>query len=262
MKLGIEDRVAIVCGSSKGIGYAAAQALGLEGVRVLLIARNQNTLGEAKDRLAGQGVTAEILVGDVSDPRLPQLAVAKCNAQWGKVDILVNNAGGPPMGSILEHDEEAWQSAMETNFHSVKRFCQAVLPDMRNNCWGRIVTVTSTVSKEPSPAMVLSATARAGVSVLMKTIAQEFAADNITANSICPGGVLTERLVSLIRERAAREGRPYEDLLAESQKMIPANRFAQPAEIADVIVFLASDRGGYVNGVSLSVDGGLTKAYN
>jgi 3-oxoacyl-[acyl-carrier protein] reductase len=144
---------------------------------------------------------------------------------------------------------------------SVVRFCKAVAPSMKSKKWGRIISITSTVAKEPSPAMVLSATTRAGVAAFSKTLAIELAQFNISVNVICPGGVLTDRLVSLLQARAEREKRSYQEILLESQLSIPAQRFAKPEEIADVILFLASEKGGYVNGVSLSVDGALTKAY-
>jgi 3-oxoacyl-[acyl-carrier protein] reductase len=165
------------------------------------------------------------------------------------------------MGSFLEHDGAAWEAAIHINLLSVVRFCKAVTPDMKFKNWGRIISITSTVAKEPSPAMVLSATTRAGVSAFSKTLAIELAQSNISVNVICPGGVLTDRLVGLLQARAEREKRDYQEILLESQASIPAKRFAGPGEIADVILFLASERGGYVNGVSLSVDGALTKAY-
>jgi 3-oxoacyl-[acyl-carrier protein] reductase len=261
MNLEIQNRTAIVTGASKGMGLATARTLAREGARVLMVARNTELLERAADELRTQRCTVETLAGDVSDPALPDAAVAKCRELWGTVDILVNNAGGPPMGGFLEHDAAAWQSALQTNLLSVVRFCQAAAPLMKAQRWGRIVSITSTVAKEPSPAMVLSATARAGVAAFTKAIAAELAPFNIAVNVICPGGVLTDRLQGLLQARASREKREYAELLKESQGSIPAGRFAAPEEIADLIVFLASERGGYVNGVHLSVDGALTKSF-
>lgn len=262
MNLGLDGRIAIVCGASKGMGFASAQALALHGVKVLMVARDLSALYAAAKTIVDKGGVAEAYPGDVRNPDLAQLAVDRCKALWGSVDILVNNAGGPPMGSFLEHDGGAWEAAIQTNLLSVVRLCKAVTPDMKSKNWGRIISITSTVAKEPSPAMVLSATTRAGVSAFSKTLAIELAQFNISVNVICPGGVLTDRLVDLLQVRAEREKRGYQEILLESQASIPAKRFAEPEEIADVILFLASERGGYVNGVSLSVDGALTKAYN
>ena len=144
---------------------------------------------------------------------------------------------------------------------SVIRFSKAVTPHMKKNKWGRIVSITSSLAIEPSPVMVLSSTIRAGVSSFTKAISTELAADNITVNVICPGGVLTERLKSLIEDRTIRENRSYEEILNESQASIPANRFASSKEIADTILFLTSENGSYITGVSLAVDGGLLRSY-
>lgn len=262
MKLDIEGRVALVCGASKGMGFATSEALALAGAKVLMVSRDQTTLDEAEQKVASRGGIVASLAGDVSDPELAEQAVRQCEHLWGKVDILINNAGGPPMGTILEHDNLAWEAAIQTNLLSVVRFCKAVVPGMKKQNWGRIISITSTVSKEPSPNMILSAATRAGVSALTKALAIELAQFNISVNTICPGGVLTDRLVNLLKARADREKRDYLEILSESKQSIPAKRFASPDEIADVVLFLASERGGYVNGVSLSVDGALTKAYN
>jgi len=260
MNLGLEGRVAIVCGASKGMGFASAKGLALHGSRVLMVGRDPSTLEAAVKTIKAQGGVVSAYAGDVRDPDLAQRTVDRCKELWGPVDILLNNAGGPPMGSFLEHDGAAWEAAIQTNLLSVVRFCKAVAPDMKAKKWGRIISITSTVAKEPSPAMVLSATTRAGVSAFSKSLAIELAQFNISVNVVCPGGVLTDRLVSLLQARVEREKKDYQEILLESQASIPAKRFAEPEEIADVILFLASERGGYVNGVSLSVDGALTKA--
>jgi 3-oxoacyl-[acyl-carrier protein] reductase len=262
MNLEIKNRVAIVCGASKGMGFSCAQTLALEGVKVLMIARDEKALSEATRKIGNEGGTVEAYAGDVSDSNLPSLAVSRCEALWGGVDILINNAGGPPMGTFQEHGAASWDAAIQTNLMSVIRFCQAVTPNMKLNKWGRIISITSTVAKEPSPLMVLSATTRAGVAAFSKSLAIELAPFNISSNVICPGGVLTDRLVDLLQAKAARENRSYQDLLFESQQAIPAKRFAKPEEIAEVILFLASEQGGYINGVSLNIDGALTRSLN
>jgi 3-oxoacyl-[acyl-carrier protein] reductase len=259
MNLNLEGRVALVCGASKGMGLASAQALALQGARVLMVGRDPSSLDVAAEIIASRGGVVKVYAGDVQHPDIAQNAVNLCSELWGPVDILVNNAGGPPMGSFLEHDGTAWNTAIQTNLLSVVRFCKAVAPGMKAKNWGRIISITSTVAKEPSPAMVLSATTRAGVAAFSKALAIELAEFNISVNVICPGGVLTDRLVALLKSRAEREKRNYQDVLLESQSSIPAKRFAKPHEIADVILFLASESGGYVSGVSLSVDGALTK---
>ena len=262
MNLEIKNRVAIVCGASKGMGFACAQTLALEGVKVLMIARDEKDLSEATRKIEKKGGIVEAYSGDVSESSLPNLAVGRCEALWGGVDILINNSGGPPMGTFQEHGAASWNTAIQTNLMSVIRFCQAVVPNMKRNKWGRIISITSTVAKEPSPLMVLSATTRAGVAAFSKSLAIELAPFNISSNVICPGGVLTDRLVDLLQAKATLENKSYKDIMFENQQAIPAKRFANPEEIADIISFLASERGSYINGVSLCVDGALTRGVN
>jgi 3-oxoacyl-[acyl-carrier protein] reductase len=261
MEFGLKGKVAIVTGSSKGMGLAITQAYLNEGVKVMMVARNEKELRILTDDFRKGGGIVDFLAGDVGDPELANKVVNKTKELWGRVDILINNAGGPPMGGFLEHSEDVWQTVIQKSLLSVIRFCQAAAPLMIANKWGRIISITSTAAKEPAAVMVLSSTARAGVGAFTKAISAELAPFNISVNVICPGGVLTERLISLIHARAERENRNYEDLLTESQMSIPAKRFADPSEIADTILFLTSDKGGYITGVSLAVDGGLLKSF-
>jgi 3-oxoacyl-[acyl-carrier protein] reductase len=261
MDFGLKDKVAIVTGASKGMGLAISKAYLSEGVKVMMVSRDEALLQNHVLACRKEGGIVDFVAGDVSDPDLATKVVNKVKDLWGRTDILINNAGGPPMGTFMEHNTNVWEAAMQTNLMSVVRFCQAVAPLMISNNWGRIISITSTAAKEPAPVMVLSSTARAGVGAFTKAISTELAQYNISANVICPGGVLTERLESLIVARGERENRSYDELLNESQMSIPAKRFATPAEIADTILFLTSERGGYITGVSLAVDGGLLKSF-
>ncbi len=260
MKLELQDRVAIVTGGSKGMGRATALALAAEGCDLCLVARDAEVLEKTADDIrAASGRQVITVAGDVARAELAQEVVAATVEQFERLDIVLNNAGGPAMGSFLDQDEEAWEAALQTNLRSVVRFTRAAVPHMKARGWGRVINITSTLAKEPTAPMVLSATARAGVSAFSKAIAAELAPEGITVNTVCPGGVLTERLVGLVEEGARRQGVDYEEQLKTSQALIPMDRFAAPEEIADVIVFLASERGAYVTGASLMVDGALTK---
>ena len=252
-------RVAVVTGGSKGIGLGIVKEFISKEINVLVIARNEELLTNLKSNYNTEQI--EILIGDVSDTDLPNKALNLALSKWGRVDILVNNAGGPPANSFLNHDENAWMSAFEISLMSVIRFSTTFAPVMKNNNWGRILSITSTIAKEPSPLMVLSATMRAGVAAFNKSISTELAPYNITVNAICPGGVLTDRLVSLVRQKSLSDERPYEDVLKESENSIPIKRFATVEEIAKTANFLCSEDGSYITGVQLSVDGGLSKSY-
>ena len=261
MELGIKNKIAIVTGASKGMGLATVKVLIAEGVKVMMVARNEKELKQITEEYTQQGHNIDYFTGDVRDKDLANKVVKQTLQKWGSVDILINNAGGPPPGSFLDHDSAAWDLAIQTNLMSVIRFSKEVAPIMKKNKWGRIISITSTIGKEPAAAMVLSATTRAGVASFTKAISLELAEENITANVILPGGVKTDRLTSLIEASATKDNKTIEDLTKEIEQGIPAKRFAQPIEIAEVIVFLASEKGAYVNGVSLAVDGSLLKSY-
>ena len=253
------NKVAIVTGGSKGIGLGIVKEFISKNINVLVVARNKKLLIEIKSNYNKDNI--EILDGDVSDKNLPEKALKIVLSKWGRVDILVNNAGGPPADSFLNHNDDVWMSAYQTNLMSVIRFTRKIVPQMKSNNWGRILCITSTIAKEPSPAMVLSATMRAGVAAFNKSISTELAPFNITVNAICPGGVLTDRLVSLVKQKSEIENRLYEDVLKESENSIPIKRFADVEEIAKTASFLCSQEGSYITGVQLSVDGGLSKSY-
>jgi len=261
MNLGIKNKVAIVTGASKGMGLATVEAFLLEGIKVMMVSRNEVNLRLIKEENTLKGYDIDYYAGDVADEDLANKVVHKTIQKWGTIDILINNAGGPPKGSFQNHDSTAWDLAIQTNLMSVIRFSKAVTPFMKKNNWGRIVSITSTIGKEPTPLMVLSATARAGVSAFSKAISLELAENNITVNVILPGGVKTDRLEDLIRARADKENRTIDDLASQIEKGIPAKRFAKPREIAETIAFLSSERAAYINGVSLAVDGSLLKSF-
>ena len=261
MEINLKNKVALITGASQGIGFEIAKSLAMHGAKVFLVSRNKKNLIKALNIIKKNKVDAEYCVGDISKKKTHLNVIKLCKKKFGDIDILVNNSGGPPIGTILEHSEKAWDKAIQTNMLSVVRFSKLVLPIMKKKNWGRIVTITSTVTKEPSPEMILSATTRGGLSAFSKAIAIEYAKFNITANNICPGGVLTDRLRNLFKKKSKREKFNYNKLLENARKSIAANRFAEPKEIANIVLFLASEHGSYINGVSLSVDGSLTRGY-
>lgn len=254
-------RVAIICGASRGIGRAAMEALAASGASILAVARNRDALEQAcRDVADRTGAECHPLVGDVADPHLPQAAVDEALSRWGRLDILLNNAGGPPMTTLAKADDAMWHAALELSLMSAIRFTRAAAQPMTTQKWGRIITITSTIAREPTPAMILSATARAGLHAFMKAASGDLAQHGITVNCIAPGGVKTERFVGLMQARAEEAARRYEDLLAERERNVPARRFAEPGEIGAAIAFLASDAAAYITGQVIAVDGGLSHA--
>ena len=242
------------------MGKASAMGLAQQGAHVMLVSRSQDKLTVAKAEIeAATDVTVLTLAGDVSAAETAEQAVAMTLAEWGHVDILLNNAGGPPPGSFLEKSDSDWDAAFDLSLKSAIRFSTTAAPHMVKQNWGRIINITSTAAKEPSSSMVLSATSRAAVSAYSKSIATELAPQGVTVNTLCPGGVLTDRLRSLLESTAETQGKSYQELLDASRALIPIGRFAEPEEFADAVVFFASERARYLTGVTLVVDGGLTK---
>jgi len=261
MDLDIKGRAALVTGASRGIGKAVAMSLAQAGVKLCLMSRSHESLVSAQTDIEDQtGVKAMIIVGNVGDEELAKESVRLVAAELGSLDILVNNCEGPAMGTFLEQDAVAWEQAYQKNLFSVVNYSTLVAPLMKKNKWGRILNITSFLAKEPTPAMVLSATMRAGVSAFSKSIATELAEYGVTVNTICPSAVLTDRMVTLTQVAAERDGKSYDEILDNAQASIPAKRFSMPEEIGDLAAFLASDRAAYITGVSHMIDGGLSKS--
>lgn len=261
MDLGINSRVALVTGASRGIGKAIALKLAEAGCQLYLLSRNEESLQQAKKEILDKSDIEPLLfVGDVSDELLCEDVFAKIRSRHERLDILVNNCSGPEMGGFFEHDKERWDRAYSSNLYSFIQYSTLAASGMKDSEWGRIINITSFLAKEPTPAMVLSATMRAGVSAFSKSISQELAEYGVTVNTICPSAVLTDRMVELTNVAAEREGKSYDEILDRAQASIPAKRFSTPEEIADLAVFLASERAGYITGVSHMIDGGLSKS--
>jgi len=258
---GLEQRVAIVMGASKGIGKAIAKQLSLEGTKTIIVARDPKTLQDTAAEI-GKDTDAPIIPfsGDVTDTELPKQLVNFAIDKWGKIDILINNAGGPPPKTFLEADDADWLDALQLNLLSTIRMSRAIAPSMKAQNWGRIITIGSTIMKEPSPQMVLSATARAGMTAFSKAISFELAPFGITVNSIATGGVQTDRLETLFQSIADKNGQNVDELINNAAESIPIGRFASPEEFARMILFLCSDGGQYVTGQCIAIDGGLMKS--
>jgi len=260
MDLGIKDRVAIVAASSKGLGRATALGLAKEGVKLTICARDRDTLFKTADNIIAQ-TSAQVLpiVCDVSNTDDIKNVVKETINKYDKVDILINNAGGPPTGNFLDFSLEDWQRAIELNLFSTITFSNEVIPYMKENKWGRIVNITSYAVKQPVNGLLLSNTVRAGIVGLAKTLSNEFGSDNILVNNICPGRIYTDRITFLANERAQKEGKSFDEVISEMGSDVPVGRIGRPEELADLAVFLSSERASYITGTTIQIDGGLTK---
>jgi len=258
--LGLRGRVAVVAGSSQGLGRAIADVLAEEGVDLVVNGRDADKLERVKDEIV-DATGARVLAHacDLTEPAGPEALVAAAEGAFGKVDVMVTNTGGPPAGLFEEHTAEVWRDAIAQNFESVVNLVRAVLPGMKERRWGRIVNVTSISVKQPVAGLILSNAIRAGVTGFAKTISNEAAPFNITVNNVLPGFTRTERLVHLAEAIAEREGGTIPDAYAGWEAQIPMGRLAEPPEVGAVAAFLCSEQASYVTGQSLAVDGGWIK---
>jgi 3-oxoacyl-[acyl-carrier protein] reductase len=260
MNLGLKNRVALVAASSQGIGRAAAEAFAAEGCRVAMCARNQQTLLAAAGEIREQySVEVFAQAFDVTDAAAVGRFVAAVVERFGSVDICVTNAGGPPARGFLAATLEEWQRALEANFLSTVYFARDVIPHMQRKRWGRIITLTSITTKQPVTDLVLSNAVRAAVAGLVKSLANEFGKDGILVNNVGPGFTATDRLKELARSRASASGKSEQEIFEGWAADAPLKRLGDPREVAETIVWLASERASYITGQTILVDGGLYK---
>jgi 3-oxoacyl-[acyl-carrier protein] reductase len=260
MDLGLKGRVGIVAASSQGIGRATAEAFAAEGCRVAMCARNAQRLQAAAEEIRQQHA-AEVFCAafDVTDPNAVRDFVAAVVAKFGSADICVTNAGGPPAKGFLAANMEDWQKAVNANFLSTVYFAHEVIPHMQRRHWGRIITITSITTKQPVTDLVLSNAVRAAVVGLVKSLANEFGKDGILVNNVGPGFTATDRLKELAKAQAAKSGQPELAIFDAWTQDAPLKRLGEPREIAETIVWLASERASYITGQTLLVDGGMYK---
>ena len=257
MELGLQNKNALVCGSTQGIGKATAISLAKEGVNITLIARNEIVLQEVLKELPQNGQQKHrYLVADFSKPDQVKNIVSTNNS----FHILINNTGGPKSGAIINASVEEFSAAFQMHVLVNQILVQAVVPFMKKQCFGRIINIISTSVKEPIPGLGVSNTIRNAVANWSKTMAGELAEFGITMNNVLPGFTDTARLDQIIKIKAAGANTSEEKMAQIMKDYVPAKRFAKPEETANAVTFLASDSASYITGVNLPVDGGRTKS--
>ena len=256
MNIDLTGKHALVCGASRGIGRATAEALAELGARVTVVARSRDQLEVVAGQLAGGSARQHhALATDFSSPEKAAADVST-HLQTHPAQILVNNAGGPPPGPIAEAEAEAFLAGFRTHLVCNQLLVRATLPGMRAGGYGRILNIISTSVYEPIVGLGVSNTVRAAVAAWAKTLSRELAPEGITVNNVLPGFTATDRLDGLIRGRAEKAGVPEDEIAAGMRASVPMGRFAKPGEVADALAFLASPAGSYISGQSLAVDGG------
>jgi 3-oxoacyl-[acyl-carrier protein] reductase len=260
MDLSLKDKIALVTGSSRGLGYATALQLAKEGCKVVINGRDEARVKNAVERVKKEtGTEALGLVGDASLPDMPAKLIQQTVEAFGGLDILITNTGGPKPGSIDSLDEAAWQTGIDLCLMAHVRLIKSALPHLRKSAAASILTVTSVSVKQPIQNLLISNSVRAATVGLTKSLALELGREGIRVNSILPGWTETERVSELMNARATANQTSAEEEAQRQAAEIPFGRMGQPEEFANAAVFLVSPAASYINGVMLQVDGGSYK---
>lgn len=260
MDLGLKNKVALVAASSRGLGKAIAAGLAREGTKLVICARGKDVLEKTADEiLLATGVTVFPLAIDLNKKEQINWLIEETMDLFGRIDILVTNAGGPPPGRFERLEEDDWEKSSQLTLMSVVRLSRAVIPSMRKQKWGRIIHMASISARQPIPDLFLSNVFRPAVLGLAKSLSQELAEDHILVNAVCPGFFLTDRIQQLIEESSKGDRKKSKKIMDDMVADIPLGRMGDPEELANLVVFLASEKASYITGSIFTMDGGLVK---
>jgi 3-oxoacyl-[acyl-carrier protein] reductase len=261
MDFGLKGKRAIVMAASRGLGYASAMGLAREGCHLVICSRDEARINAAAETIRqATGAKVKALVADVSSAAEAKRLVDTAVSEYGGLEIVLHNAGGPPAGETLQMTDEQWQKAFEQNLLSLTRIARAAAPEMAKAGYGRVLTIASSSIKQPIPNLALSNALRAGVWGLAKTLSRELAPQGILVNVIAPGRIDTERIAELDQANAQKSGKTMEDVRKASVASIPLGRLGRPEELANLVVFLASQAASYITGQAITVDGAAGNA--
>ena len=261
MDLGLKDKVAIVGGASKGLGRASAQVLAEEGAKVTICSRTSTDLEQAAKEIR-ESTGAEVLTYAADLDELSSITglIKATVSEFGALDILVNNSGGPPLARSADATEEQWETAVQRSLIFFGRMCRESLPHLKESGSGRIINILASTVYNPIPNLALSGATRMGVVAYAKSLADEVGRDGILVNIVCPGSILSDRMLSNVTSRANELGISVEDALALRAEDTAVGRVGEPVELANLVAFLASDKSTYITGTTILVDGGLVRS--
>jgi 3-oxoacyl-[acyl-carrier protein] reductase len=261
MDLELKGKVAIVGGASKGLGRACADALAEEGAAVVMCSRTQADLERAAKEVRDRtGADILALAGDLDRNETIQYLIASTVERFGRLDVLVNNSGGPPLARAVSATEEQWATAIQRSLLFFARMSREAIPHLRKQGGGRIINILASTVYQPIPNLALSGATRMGVVAFAKSLADEVGRDGILVNNVCPGSILSERMLSNVTARAKELGIPVEEALARRAAETAVGRIGEPKELASLVAFLASGKASYITGTTILVDGGLVRS--
>jgi 3-oxoacyl-[acyl-carrier protein] reductase len=261
MDLDIKDKVAIIGGASKGLGRACADVLAEEGVKITICSRTREDLEQAAEEIRdATGTEVLAFAGDLEKYDTIKELISTTVNHYGRLDIMVNNSGGPPLARSNNATEEQWETAVQRSLYFFARMSREAVPHLKKQGGGRIINILASTVYQPIPNLALSGATRLGVVAFAKSLADEVGRDGILINNVCPGSILTERMLSNVTSRAKELGISVEQGLAERAKETAVGRIGEPKELAYLVAFLASGKSSYITGTTMLVDGGLVRS--
>ena len=261
MDLGLKDKVAIVGGASKGLGRACAQVLAEEGAKVIICSRTSADLEKAADEIrSSTGAEVMTYAADLDELDSITGMISSTVEKFGGLDILVNNSGGPPLARAVDATEEQWETAVHRSLMFFARMCRESIPHLKHRGGGRIINILASTVFNPIPNLALSGATRMGVVAYSKSLADEVGRDGILVNNVCPGSIISERMLSNVTSRAKELGITVEEALDIRAQDTAVKRVGEPVELANLVAFLASDKSTYITGTTILVDGGLVRS--
>ncbi len=261
MDLDLKGKTAIVGGASKGLGRACAQVLAEEGANVAICSRSQPDLERAAQEIRdATGAQVLVFAGDLDRHDTIRALIAAAVDRFGRLDVLVNNSGGPPLADAVDANEEQWATAVQRSLLFFARMSREAIPHLKRNGGGHIINILASTVYQPIPKLALSGATRMGVVAFAKSLADEVGRDGILVNNVCPGSILSERMLTNVKARAQQKGWSLEEALKERAAETALGRIGEPKELANLVAFLASSKSSYITGTTLRVDGGLVRS--
>ena len=261
MDLELKDKVAIIGGASKGLGRACADVLAQEGAKITICSRTEADLEQAAAEIRDTtGADVLVFPADLESYESIQALVSATVAEYGQLDIMVNNSGGPPLARSFNATEEQWETAVQRSLYFFARMSREAVPHLKEQGGGRIINILASTVYQPIPNLALSGATRMGVVAFAKSLADEVGRDGILVNNVCPGSILSERMLSNVTARAQELGITVEEGLAQRASETAVGRIGEPVELANLVAFLASSKSSYVTGTTILVDGGLVRS--